>query len=97
MPVSKIKFEKLKPEEAQAVGGTTNISSILLEGMANLEPGEGARFGPFDSEEETKDARKKIGLTARKLGWDTGIENCRGKKGFTLRCRCGSGEGWLVS
>lgn len=76
----KIKFEKLEEREMEEVFGTGNISTILYEALSQVREGEGTKIGPFETEDEAKKIRPKVGVTTRTLGWDIGIKTSTGKK-----------------
>lgn len=75
-----ISYKDLDRAEVSEVGSGSNITVVLYNGLKDLEPNTGRKFGPFKSEREAKKVRPKIGLVARSLGWDTGLRTPTGKR-----------------
>jgi hypothetical protein len=72
-----IHTEPLSEERAEEIasGGrrsTATYTYILTQNLKNLEPGQGVRFGPLDSEKKAKQLRRALGPVTIQLGWFAG-------------------------
>ena len=50
----------------------TSFSGTLYTTLKELEPGDGVKFGPLDTEKQVKKLRRAIGPATISLGWFAG-------------------------
>jgi len=75
-PLKKERAEEIAQGKSRSI---TSFSGTLYTALKGLEPGDGIKFGPLETEKQVKKLRRAIGPATINLGWFCGYAPPRNK------------------